>query len=121
MEERATGQVLAVQELLGLLCLHDQAAKMFSSSKSAVQEIDSEEQASSPVARPALAGSTVSDHSGRRAASQPHTHTHTHTHSGVITEACRRAVNHTEMLHTHTHTYIYIYTHRFTHTHSTGQ
>lgn len=34
-DERERGQVLAVQHLL---CLHDQAAKMFSSSKSAVQE-----------------------------------------------------------------------------------
>ncbi len=49
------GQVLAVQELLCLLCLHDQAAEMFSSSKSAVQESTLRKQASSPVARPALA------------------------------------------------------------------
>lgn len=49
------GQVLAVQELLCLLCLHDQAAKMFCSSKSAVQESTLRKQASSPVARPALA------------------------------------------------------------------
>lgn len=35
-ERGERGQVLAVQELL---CLHDQAAKMFSSSKSAVKEL----------------------------------------------------------------------------------
>lgn len=49
------GQVLAVQELLSLPCLHDQAAKMFDSSKKVCSRIDSENQASSPVARPALA------------------------------------------------------------------
>lgn len=45
------GQVLAVQERLLSPCLHDQAAKTFSSSKTAVQESTG---ASSPVARPEL-------------------------------------------------------------------
>lgn len=81
------GQVLAVQELLCLLCLHDQAAKMFSSSKKCCSRIDSEKQARPPLA-------AVSDHSGNP--SDPHAHGHMQGRM-VITEAQRRAVNHADM------------------------
>lgn len=65
------GQVLAVQELLCLLCLHDQAAKMFSSSKSAVQE--STLRNSFLACGQTSAGSTESDHGGN---TLHRTHTH---------------------------------------------
>lgn len=76
--------MLAVQELL---CLHDQAAKMFSSSKKCCSRIDSEKQARPPLA-------AVSDHSGNP--SDPHAHGHMRGRM-VITEAQRRAVNHADM------------------------
>lgn len=72
------GQVLAVQELLCLLCLHDQAAKMFSSSKSAVQESTQEKKGFLACGQTG-AGSTASAHSGN--ALHP-TNTHLYTQAG---------------------------------------